>query len=263
MSRLIWNAVGSRYFEAGIDRGVLYIDSDPGIAWNGLTGVSENPSGGDAKPFYLDGVKYLNIPASEEFEATITAFTYPVEFSACDGSGRARPGLFLGQQRRKSFGFSYRTRVGNDLEGADFGYKLHLVYNALAGPADRGFTAIGKDAEVSDFSWKITTRPIAIAGYKPTAHMVLDSRFIHPTTLAKIEEMLYGSDTVVSHLPTFSELIAQLDEALDFVLTDNGDGTFELNGPPPILAVDISTGIFTLDWPNAHNNGDGTYTIGS
>lgn len=263
MSRLTWNAVGSRYFEAGIDRGVLFVDSNPGVAWSGLTGVTESVTGGDAKPFYLDGVKYLNMSAAEEFEGTITAFTYPVEFSACDGSGRPRPGLFLGQQRRKSFGFSYRTRVGNDLAGIDFGYKLHIIYNALTAPAERGFTTIDANSDVSDFSWKITTKAIAVPGYKPTSHMVLDSRFIHPTTMGKLEEMLYGSDTVVSHLPTFDELISQLDEPLDFVLTDNGDGTFDMGAPAPILAVDLSTGIYTLDWPNAFDNGDGTNTIGS
>jgi hypothetical protein len=261
MSRLTWNAVGSRFFETGVDRGVLFVDTNPGIPWSGLTGVSESSSGGTAKPFYLDGVKYLNVPSAEEFEATITAFTYPVEFSVCDGSGRPRPGLFLGQQRRKTFGFSYRTRVGNDLEGADYGYKLHLVYNALAEPSERGFTSTGKDTDVSDFSWKLTTKAIIVPGYKPTAHMVLDSRYINPITLGKIEDMLYGGDSTISHLPTFDELIAQLDEPLDFVLTDNGDGTFTLGGPPEILVVDNTTGLFTLTWPTADYNGDGTYTI--
>lgn len=263
MSRLVWNAVGSRFFENGVDRGVLYLDSQPGIPWGGLTGVSESASGGAAKAFYLDGVKYLNIPAAEEFEATITAFTYPVEFSVCDGSGRPRPGLFLGQQRRKPFGFSYRTRVGNDLAGPDFAYKLHLVYNALAEPSDRSFNTSGKDSDVSDFSWKVTTKPVAVPGYKPTAHMVLDSRYINPITLGKLEDMLYGSESTVSHLPTYQELIDQLDEPVAFALIDNGDGTFEVDGPSEILAVNTSTGIFDLVWPTANDNGDGTFTIGS
>lgn len=263
MSRLIWNAVGTRFFEAGVDRGVLYLDGQPGVPWNGLTGVSENASGGDAKPYYLDGVKYLNLAASEEFEATLTAFTYPTEFGACDGTASPRPGFFLTQQRRRSFGLSYRTKVGNDLVGEDFAYKLHLVFNALAEPTDKTHTTTGKDNDASEFSWKITTKPIAVPGYARTAHFVLDSRHIHPVTMGKLEDLLYGSELTGAAMPTFDQIITQLDEPVAFVLIDNADGTYEIDAPNDILTVDPTVGIFTLDWTNADYNDDTTFHIGS
>lgn len=263
MSKLTWNAVGSRFYEAGVDRGVLYID-DNAVPWNGLTGVSEESSGGEAKPYYLDGIKYLNLPSREDFEGTITAFTYPTEFGPCDGTARVRPGLFLTQQRRKPFGFSYRTRVGNDLRGNELGYKIHLIYNALAQPSNRGYSTQGKETEALEFSWKITTKPLRIAGYQSTAHLILDSRYIHPVTMSKLEDMLYGTDDSAAGLPSFDELIAQLDEPVSFDLIDNGDGTFEIDAPNDILSTDPVAGTFTLDWPTADYNGDGiTYTIGS
>lgn len=263
MSRLIWNAIGTKFYEAGVDRGVLFLDGQAGIPWNGLTGISENASGGEAKPYYIDGVKYLNLSSMEEFEATLTAYTYPVEFGVCDGTARVRPGFFLSQQRRQSFGLCYRTLIGNDISGTDFGYKIHLVYNALATPSDKSVSAIGKDIEASEFSWKITTKPIVVPGYSRTAHMVLDSRDINPTTLGRIEDLLYGNDTISSSMPTFAEIIAQLDEPLDFTLVDNGDGTFTVGGPVDIVTIDPSVGTFTVNWPTADYNGDGTYTIGS
>lgn len=261
MTMLIWNAVGSRYYETGLDRGVLYLDGQSGIPWNGLTNVAESPSGGEAKPYYLDGFKYLNLSTVEEFEATLTAYTYPVEFADCDGTARARAGLFLGQQRRKSFGLCYRTLIGNDLEGSEHGYKIHLIYNALVTPPERTFATVSGDSSPSDFSWKITTKPIAFPGYKPTSHLILDSRFIDPITLGLIEEKLYGSDAVNSHLPDFTELLAQLDDPLVFNLIDNGDGTYEIDAPSSIMTIDTVAGLFGLTWPTADYNGDGTFTI--
>lgn len=260
MSRLIWNAVGTRFFEVGVDRGVLYLDGS-GVPWNGLTGVTENASGGEAKPYYMDGVKYLNLSGAEEFEATLTAYTYPTEFGVCDGTARPRPGFIVHQQRRKSFGLSYRTKIGNDLAGEDFAYKIHLVYNALAEPSDRSHSTTGKNSDADEFSWKITTKPIAIPGYSRTAHFVFDSREIHPITLGKLEDMLYGSSTAGAFLPTFDQLLAQLDEPVAFQLVDNGDGTFTIDAPNENLTV--ASGIFDVNWPNADYNGDGTYTIGS
>jgi hypothetical protein len=260
---LVWNAVGSRYYEAGLDRGVLYLDGQVGLPWSGLTGLTESPSGGDPKPYYLDGVKYLNLSTSEEFEATLTAFTYPVEFAECDGTGRARAGLFLGQQRRKSFGLSYRTRIGNDLEATEHAYKIHLIYNALVTPTERNFGTISDNVNTSDFSWKITTKPIAFPGYKPTSHLVLDSRYIDPVTLGLIEEKLYGSDTVNSHLPDFAELLAQLDDPLVFSLTINGDGTYEVDAPLTYMTTNPTAGTFTLTWPTANYVDADTFTISS
>jgi hypothetical protein len=261
MTKLVWNAVGSRVYEAGLDRGVLYLDGQVGIPWSGLTGVAESPSGGDPKPFYLDGMKYLNLAAVEEFEATLTAFTYPVEFSACDGTGRPRPSLFLGQQRRTSFGLCYRTKVGNDLEATDYGYKIHLIYNALVSPTERNFGTMGGNSDISDFSWKITTKAIAFPGYKPTSHLVVDSRFVDPSILSKVEEALYGSDSVNAHLPDFAELLSLLDDPLAFSVTDNSDGTFTVEAPSTYMTIDTNIGFFNLNWPTAVDNGNDTITI--
>lgn len=259
MTKLIWNAVGSRYYEAGLDRGVLYLEGQVGLPWSGLTGVTESSSGGDAKPLYIDGVKYLNLSEKEEFEATLTAFTYPVEFAACDGTARARPGLFLSQQRRQSFGLSYRTRIGNDLQGTDYGYKIHLIYNALVMPSEQTFGTLGNSTDVADFSWKITTKPIIFPGFKPTSHLILDSRFIDPVTMGLVEDKLYGASGSNAHLPDFTELLAQLDDPLTFTLTDNGDGSYEIDAPTSIMTSDSN--LFMLTWPTAHYNGDDTFTI--
>lgn len=258
MSRLIWNAVGTRFYEAGVDRGVLFLDGQPGVAWNGLTGVSENTSGGTSKPYYQDGVKYLNLGTTEEFEATITAFTYPLAFGACDGTASPRPGFYLTQQRRQSFGLAYRTIVGNDVMGNDHAYKIHLVYNALAEPSDKGTSTVGHDSEIANFSWKITTKPIAIPGYSRTAHMILDSRLINPITMGRLEDMIYGSESSTAYLPTFDQLIAELDDPVGYSLTINGDGTYGVSAPNDILFVDPDSGVFTLDWATAGYNEDGT-----
>lgn len=206
MARLTWGAFGERFFEVGVDRGVLYLTGQAGVPWNGLTAVSESPSGGDARPFYLEGQKYLNFSASEEFEATIQAFGAPAEFAVCDGTAMIMNGLFVTQQRRQSFGLSYRTRVGNDSNGVDHGYKLHLVYNALAAPSERGNATIGDSTDPISFSWAITTVPAGVAGFRPTAHYLVDSRQTHPTTLAYLEAILYGSDGENPRQPTASEL---------------------------------------------------------
>lgn len=193
MPRLTWSAVGERFYETGIDRGVLYVDNEIGVAWTGLISVTENSSGGEAKPYYLDGIKYLNLSAAEEFEATLNAFSSPSEFAQCDGVASIHNGLFATQQPRKSFGFSYRTRVGNDLDGSDHGYKIHLVYNALSEPSDNAYSTIGESAEPSIFSWQISTLPPGLTGYKPTAHFVIDSRRTPKGLMAHIEDLLYGS----------------------------------------------------------------------
>ena len=208
MTRIAWGTPGERFFETGIDRGVLYIDNFDGVPWNGITSVSEAPTGGEARPYYLDGYQYLNISAAEEFEATINAFSSPREFDICDGTLSISNGLYATQQPRKSFHLSYRTMVGNDTEGAEHGYKIHLVYNALAAPSSRDNTSIGDSAAPIGFSWAITTLPPAITGIKPTAHMVIDSRMTPPELLAEIEDILYGSNSNSSHMPDVEELMS-------------------------------------------------------
>jgi len=207
MSRLTWSTVGERVYETGVDRGVLYVANQAGVAWTGLTSVEEAPTGGDAKPYYLDGIKFLNIAAAEEFEATINAFSSPPEFGLCDGISSVQNGLFATQQPRKAFGLSYRTLIGNDVSGAGYAYKIHLVYNALSAPSSRSNNTMGSSTEPSAFSWQISTLPPAITGYKPTAHFVIDSRSTSVPILTRIENVLYGTETVAPRLPTPNELI--------------------------------------------------------
>lgn len=208
MARLTWSATGERFFETGVDRGVLYVGSDPGVAWTGLISVSESPIGGEAKPFYMDGIKYLNLSSAEEFAATINAFASPPEFGPCDGTVSIQNGLYITQQPRKSFGLSYRTKLGNDIDGPDHAYKIHLVYNALAAPSDRSNNTLTDSPDPTALSWGITTLPPAITGYRPTAHFVIDSRLTLEATLASLEDILYGNEIAAARLPTVAELIA-------------------------------------------------------
>lgn len=212
MARITWNAAGERLFEAGIDRGVLYIKDRDGVPWNGLIAVSESPTGGEITPYYLDGIKYLNRVASEEFEATIEAYTYPEEFSECDGTKLVKNGLYAAQQAKKSFSLAYRTLVGNDVKGVDHGYKIHLVYDATAAPSERPNNTIGEDLEPLNFSWSIVTKPPTFAGLRPTAHFVIDSRETPAGLLSQIEYILYGSDDAAPRLPSVSELMFLFNE---------------------------------------------------
>lgn len=207
MARLDWSAVGERFYETGVDRGVLYVGNIPGVAWTGLTSVSESPTGGDAKAYYIDGVKYLNLSSAEEFEATIEAFASPPEFGPCDGTVSVQNGLFVTQQPRKPFGLSYRTRIGNDIDGTDHGYKIHLIYNALAAPSSRPNNTMGDSTDPISFSWSITTLPPSFTGYKPTAHFLIDSRMTPKETLIEIEDILYGSDASAPRLPFAQEVV--------------------------------------------------------
>lgn len=208
MPRVTWDVIGERFYEIGVDRGVLYPTSALGIAWSGLISVSETPSGGEPRPFYIDGIKYVNISAAEEFEAAIGAFSSPSEFAPCDGVARIQNGLLVTNQPRKPFGLSYRSNLGNDTDGMDHAYKIHLVYNALAAPSQRANNTIDDSVNPSIFNWSITTLPPAITGYKPTAHLVIDSRYTDPAKLSEIEDLLYGTVATSSSLPTPDELIA-------------------------------------------------------
>lgn len=212
MTRLIWNAVGERTFEVGVDHGVLYVENLDGVPWNGLISVAEAPTGGEVTPYYIDGVKYLNQPGPEEFEATIQAYTYPDEFALCEGISPVNHGLFATQQLKRSFGLSYRTKVGNDLESIEHGYKIHLVYGALAEPTERPHSSIGETIEPDNFSWHIVTKSPNFIGYKPTSHFVIDSREVPDDLLNQIEDILYGSLDEPPRLPSASELLFIFEE---------------------------------------------------
>lgn len=212
MAILTWDGVGDRTYETGVDRGVLYTPNlsgvyNNGFAWNGLVSVSESPSGAESNPQYADNVKYLNLFSAEEFGATIEAFTYPDEFAPFDGLGVPTPGVRVGQQARKSFGLSYRTRIGNDIDGDNHGYTIHLVYGCSASPSEKQYTTINDSPEAITFSWEITTIPVAVTGMKPTAIVTIDSTKVDPTELTSLETILYGAVGVDPRLPLPNEVI--------------------------------------------------------
>ena len=199
MSKLIWDKTGERYYETGISQGVVYPMGDKGVysagvAWNGLTGVTESPSGAEPTPLYADNIKYLNLMSAEEFGGTIEAYTYPDEFAQCDGSATIAKGVKIGQQKRKMFGFSYKSILGNDVDGNDYGYKLHIVYGALAAPSEKAYATVNDSNEAITFSWEFSTTPVNISGFKPTAHLEISSIDAEPEKLAALEAILYGKD---------------------------------------------------------------------
>jgi hypothetical protein len=207
MTRLTWGTPGERFYESGVDQGVLYVD-DAGVSWNGLISVSEKSSGGTPTPYYLDGYKYTQLLSTEEFEATLEAYSSPLEFGQCDGSMELYAGLFVTQQRRKPFALSYRTLVGNDTDGLERGYKIHIVYNATAGPSERKNASVAELATPQSRSWSITTIPEELSGIRPTSHFVVDSTRTSSSVLSDLEDLLYGTNTTDASLPSPSELVA-------------------------------------------------------
>ena len=210
MAKLVWDESGKRIYETGVQKGVLYVQDEggtypKGVAWNGLTAVTESPSGAEATPLYADDIKYLELRSAEEFGATIEAYTYPEEFEACDGSASLAKGVSIGQQDRKAFGLCYRTVVGNDVQGNSHGYKLHLIYGAVASPSEKAYATVNDSPEAVTFSWEITTTPVEIEGFKPTASITIDSTKVNPAKLAELEKKLYGSEGEAT-LPLPSEI---------------------------------------------------------
>lgn len=211
MAKIVWDESGKRLYETGVKNGVLYIQDETGaynkgVAWNGLTAVTESPSGAEATPLYADDIKYLELFSAEEFGATIEAYTYPEEFEACDGSASLGTGVTIGQQDRKTFGLCYRTVLGNDVKSNEYGYKLHLIYGAKAAPSEKGYQTINDSPEAITFSWEVTTTPVNVAGFKPTASVTIDSTKIDSEKLKKIENMLYGEGATDAKLPLPDEL---------------------------------------------------------
>lgn len=213
MTKLIWDQVGEKTYETGVDRGVLYPQNSSGlyplgVAWNGLTGVTESPSGAEPSPLFADNIKYLNLMSAEEFGATIEAYTYPDEFALCDGSAALSAGVYIGQQNRGSFGLAYRTVFGNDTEGAEYGYKLHLIYGAMAKPSEKGYQTINDSPDAITFSWEIATTPVVVTGKKPTASLTIDSTKVDAAALAALEAILYGTAGADPRLPLPDEVAA-------------------------------------------------------
>jgi len=212
MAILTWDQTAQRLYETGVDKGVLYIPVggvySAGYAWNGLTTVTESPSGAEATPFYANNGKYLNLLSVEEVGGTIEAFTYPAEFGECDGTRTPQTGVSIAQQPRKTFGLAYRTRIGNDVDATDFGYKLHLIWGALAAPTEKSYATINDSPEAMPFSWEFTTTPVAVTGYKNTALLVVDSTKVQSANLLALEDALFGTAGTSPRLPLPDEVIA-------------------------------------------------------
>lgn len=217
MPKLLWDQTGERFYETGVKKVVLYVAGaagtdgkvdayGKGVAWNGVTAISESPSGAEATPLYADDIKYLNLMSAEEFGASIEAYTYPDEFAACDGSAELVPGVNLGQQARSQFGLSYVTTKGNDEKGNELGYKIHIIYGCLASPSEKAYNTINDSPEAITFSWEITTTPVEVEGFKPTASIVIDSTKVDATKLAALEAVLHGSDDAEARLPLPAEI---------------------------------------------------------
>lgn len=211
MSKLVWDKTGERLYETGVKQGVLYPQAaggtyPKGVAWNGLTNITETPSGAEATALYADDIKYLNLISTEELGGTIEAYTYPDEFAECDGSAALTAGVYIGQQNRKTFGLCYRTTLGNDVDSNAYGYKLHLVYGALAAPSEKAYATINDSPEAITFSWEFSTTPVNVAGFKPTANIVIDSTKVDAEKLAALEKILYGDTEAEARLPLPDEV---------------------------------------------------------
>ena len=211
MSKLVWDQTGERLYETGVKKGVLYVQDSggtypKGVVWNGLTTVTESPSGAEATPLYADDIKYLNLMSTEELGGTIEAYTYPDEFAECDGSASIATGVLIGQQPRKTFGMAYTTTLGNDVDSNAHGYKLHLIYGALASPSEKSYSTINDSPEAITFSWEFSTTPVNVAGFKPTANIVIDSTKATPEKLAALEKILYGDTETEARLPLPDEV---------------------------------------------------------
>lgn len=212
MSKLVWDQTGEKLYETGVNQGVLYVRGSDGnytngVAWNGLTAVTESPSGAEPTPIYADNIKYLNLMSTEEFGATVEAYTYPDEFAECDGSAEIAKGVLIGQQTRKTFGLCYKTIIGNDVDSDKHGYKLHFIYGALASPSEKSYATVNDSPEAITFSWELTTTPIEVEGYKPTASLVIDSTKADATKLKALEDIIYGAEAVEARLPLPAEII--------------------------------------------------------
>lgn len=212
MAKIKWDETGEKIYETGVKNGVLYLPDETGayvkgVAWNGLTAVTESPSGAESTPLYADDIKYVELQSAEEFGATLECYTYPDEFAECDGSAEVAPGVIIGQQNRKTFGLCYRTTLGNDVKGQEYGYKLHLIYGAKASPSEKAYSTINDNPEAITFSYEITTTPVNVTGHKPTASLTINSTKVEAGKLQQLEALLYGGESAEAKLPLPDEVI--------------------------------------------------------
>lgn len=226
MAKIEWDKTGEKIYETGVKNGVLYLPNETGaynkgVAWNGLTTVTESPSGAESTPLYADDIKYAELLSAEEFGFTIECYTYPDEFAECDGSAEPTPGVTIGQQNRKTFGLCYRTTLGNDVKGNEYGYKLHLIYGAKASPSEKAYGTINDSPEAITFSYEATTTPVNVTGYKPTASLIIDSTKVKPENLQKLEDVLYGKDSAVESGANLEPRLPLPDEVISIIKTNS------------------------------------------
>lgn len=226
MAKIEWDKTGEKIYETGVKNGVLYLPDETGaynkgVAWNGLTTVTESPSGAESTPLYADDIKYAELLSAEEFGFTIECYTYPDEFAECDGSAEPTPGVTIGQQNRKTFGLCYRTTLGNDVKGNEYGYKLHLIYGAKASPSEKAYGTINDSPEAITFSYEATTTPVNVTGYKPTASLIIDSTKVKPENLQKLEDVLYGKDSAVESGANLEPRLPLPDEVISIIKTNS------------------------------------------
>ena len=249
--RLEWDNTGERFYETGVKRGVVYPavggQYPKGYVWNGLTAVTESPSGAESNPIYADDIKYLDLRSAEEFGATVEAYTYPDEFAECDGSAFVAAGVSIGQQTRKPFGLSYRTIVGNDVDANDQGYKLHLIYNATASPSERGYQTVNDSPEAITFSWELTTTPLPVVGRKPTACITIDSTKADSAALDALEDILYGTENEDARLPLPNEVLEIMGGGAYDITINRANATIKMGNTLTLRATTTPTGE-TVSW---------------
>jgi hypothetical protein len=260
MTAVVWDQIGTRFYESGVDRGVLYPPDGNGVPWNGLISVNEVVAGVEGSPIYFDGVKYADDIVPGEFSASLKAYTFPDEFLECEGILEVANGLFVGNQQPLRFGLSYRTMVGNDVDGEEQGYKIHILYNLIATPSEKNYQSLSADSTPTEFEWTITAIPDVIAGFRPSAHLIFDSRKTSPLLLQDIETTLYGNEVDAPTLPSMSTITSFIDSWVIIRITDNYDGTWTASGPDSLITMLDGTTLQITN-ANAEYSDANTYTI--
>ena len=260
MTAIVWDEIGTRTFEVGVDRGVLYPPNTDGVVWNGLISVNEKTIGNEVTSYYFDGIKYADVAGSGDFAGTIRAYTYPDEFLELEGIVEVGNGLFLANQQPIRFGLSYRTKIGNDVDGDSAGYKIHILYNLTAIPSQKNFQTQSIESSAIEFEWNVTAIPEEVPGFRPTAHIILDTRLMSPLLIADIEATLYGNELNNPELPALSTLTSFIGDWVIIRITDNGDGTWTATGPDDLITM-LDATTFQIIQANAEYLDADTYMI--